>query len=107
MSITGGGISSLIENVAQVQEDTTAIKAKGVVKSVQRGVVDTPPSQINTWVDVASISPIDLEKSVLIFSLVRTASGSSNVRFSLTQNTIQANGSHGVPAFAWQVVEFY
>lgn len=34
-----GGINSLIENLEQVQEDTTAIKAKGVVKSVQRGTV--------------------------------------------------------------------
>ena len=92
-SITGGGILEL--------------KGKGVVKSVQRGAVDNTPGQSGTWIDVVSISPIELEKSVLFINMFRTSSGATNIRFSLTHNTIQAIGSSGIPAFAWQVIEFY
>ena len=100
----GGGINSLIENLEQVQEDTTAIKAKGVVKSVQRGFCSYHAS--NTSSHTIPISAIDPDKS---FLFVIAPGYSTRFSWTLNSTSIQFNkqSTSGESDIAWEVVEFY
>lgn len=103
-----------------MQEDTTAIKAKGVVKSVQRGKATlSGPGGLgpaNKSTNIA-ISPVNLEKAIIVATIHGNPSGGSSdsagyssvvlkdeshITFTLT-----GSGNCGTVALSWQVVEFY
>lgn len=106
--------------VGGVKEDTTSIKSTvvnstilnkdSVVKSVQRGEQQVQINK-NSTVTAVEISPVSLDKSLLLVSFV---DGSDNItyRFNLTSNSIQAsigvsNLNYVTIKFCWQVIEFY
>ena len=104
-----------------MQEDTTAIKAKGIVKSVQRGnYVETKDmSAAKDVIFTIPISPIDVSKSVLsFFRLYESHLISSEQDYinsvELTPNAIEitaqmvgAGSTNGRVEASWQVIEFY
>lgn len=102
MNITGG-ISELLGNLEQVQEDTTVIKAKGVVKSVQRGVFNKPN---NETVSI-SINAVNEQKSILLgHGPIRYYDQSITYYMTLESNSVTIYGS-SKGQVSWQVIEFY
>ena len=102
----GGGITAL-------QQDTAALLAKGVVKSVQRG--NDGRGTFNNYEFVVSIpiNAVDLQKSILIHNFW-VDEGNSIESIILYESKIEVKGSvrsGSSGAFTlsgdWQVVEFY
>ena len=101
-SITGGGISSLL--------------GKGVVKSVQRGMLDRSAAGkqlTNGSTENIAISDVDVLKSALLVCIEgHAAIGSADaiVCYTLESNKIviknKTDGDAYV-AISWQVIEFY
>ena len=110
----GGGINTLLEDVAQLQDDATAIKAKGVVKSVQRGVynanVDT-----GSGVIIANISQVDTSKSVLICNIESWDSYDGDRKQlavtlqpdKIVMDVYTGSADRDMVCISWQVIEFY
>lgn len=98
-----------------MQEDTTAIKAKGVVKSVQRGVLkSTEAYRSKDVVFNIPISSVDVNKACLSCYVgasyddydVRMADASLNsTQIAVTVAVVQSELAK--PYITWQVVEFY
>lgn len=93
-----------------MQEDTTAIKAKGVVKSVQRGSVTLNTAKSRTV--KINIGQIDPTKSMVF--LIGDGSWTSSNCFSgvtLTETqlkiTIANSNVSSDGSLIWQIVEFY
>ena len=93
-----------------MQEDTTAIKAKGVVKSVQRGSVTLNTAKSRTA--KINIGQIDPAKSIVL--LIGDGSWTASNCFSnvtLTEThleiTIKNSNVSSDGSLIWQVVEFY
>ena len=77
---------------------------------MQRGVVQNyNTSAANTWEDVATISNIDPEKSLLIIDLHTMGGATNMLAFALTSNAIRVIGAGKATIFyaSWQVIEFY
>lgn len=100
--------------MAQLQEDTTAIKAKDIVKSVQRGIYS---GNVNTksGVIIANISHVDTNKSVLICDIESWDSYDGD-RKQLTvtlqsdkivMDVYSGSGDRDEVYISWQVIEFY
>lgn len=97
-----------------MQEDTTAIKAKGVVKSVQRGVLDEIMIQNAGQIYSIPISAVEPSKSLLFFSAdANDASAEEFSKLSLTSTAITLSKNVGNSRYvtyygvSWQVIEFY
>ena len=106
----GGGINSL-------KQDTAALLAKGVVKSVQRGVYQGDNLDYHDNISIP-INPVNLSKSVLsIFdsgssnSGLSNSIGASNTTYTFESNQIKINvlgtKTYSNPVIFWQVIEFY
>jgi len=79
------------------------------VKSVQRGYGGFLVTGPDAWISTASISPVDLTKSVLLIFGIGEAN-ETGPKFQLTNEAILVELSKrgsGVVSFTWQVVEFY
>ena len=103
---------------------TNAINAKGCVKSIQRGTKFIDKIPIKSSISI-NISPIDPNKSLLLFDAYLSGSSTSMDRYKyMTTDLLQASivitntstkeyssssGSGDIPGFAlsYQVVEFY
>lgn len=94
----GGGITSLL--------------GKGCVKSVQRGVSDLALSA-NQWAEVATISQVNIHKSILLIDgQVFKNATSGHLIYSLGVDKIQAQSDENflnstAQKISWTVVEFY
>ena len=105
----GGGINAL-------QQDTAALLAKGVVKSVQRGYVTISARGDGTTQHI-NISAVDPNKAIVAVSSEVLNSAdvvSEAVAYSLTSTGFQIDARHtygssqNIDVFAsWQVIEFY
>ena len=105
----GGGINSL-------KQDTAALLAKGVVKSVQRGHV-TISARGDGITQHINISAVDPNKAIVAVSSEVLNSAdvvSEAVAYSLTSTGFQIDARHtygsyqNINVFAsWQVIEFY
>lgn len=105
----GGGITAL-------KQDTAALLAKGVVKSVQRGYVTISASGGGTSQHI-NISAVDPNKAIVAVSSEVLNSAdvvSEAVAYSLTSTGFQIDARHtygsyqNINVFAsWQVIEFY
>lgn len=110
LNITGGGINAL-------KQDTAALLAKGVVKSVQRGTYQGDNLDYRDNISIP-INPVNLSKSVLsIFdsgssnSGLSDSIGASNTTYTFESNQIKLNvlgtKTYSNPVLFWQVIEFY
>ena len=112
-----------IKSVIATSNDTlkNAINAKGCVKSIQRGTTFIDKLPIKSSISI-NISPIDPNKSLLLFDVYLGGADSSFYYYKyMTTNLLQTsivirneciNGSEidgNIPRFAlsYQVVEFY
>lgn len=109
----GGGIDSL-------KTDMETLKAKGAVKSVQRGmldkIIDIPSSQTQS-VEIP-ISTVNVERSLLIHSFSNRSSGTgsgSGWLYKAELSSTKITVTFGAPSSSvtprvygeWQVIEFY
>ena len=113
MSITGGGITSLQENIAAINTSLSELQSKGVVKNVQRGQVIIS-SFTDTVEKTIPISRVDLNRSILIVNIEKaepsTEHGVSEVSLNTSEISVSVFGgalNGGKVLFAWQVIEFY
>lgn len=102
-----------------MQEDTTAIKAKGVVKSVQRGTATLSSSggAVTNKTRNITISPVTISKSILVSTIHGNPSGGSSDSAGCSSVvlkdeshitfTLNGGGTCGTVALSWQVIEFY
>lgn len=104
----GGGINAL-------KQDTAALLAKGVVKSVQRGIVQGAGSNNPTTVNI-EIAAVNAGKCVILVNAITTTMASygapSVVVKELQSNRLILDISYpgvGVQymTYSWQVIEFY
>lgn len=104
----GGGITVL-------KQDTAALLAKGVVKSVQRGIVQGAGSNNPTTVNI-EIAAVNAGKCVVLVNAITTTMASygapSVVVKELQSNRLILDISYpgvGVQymTYSWQVIEFY
>lgn len=104
----GGGINAL-------QQDTAALLAKGVVKSVQRGFAQGTGSNNPTTVNI-EIAAVNAGKCVVLVNAITTTMASygapSVVVKELQSNRLILDISYpgvGVKymTYSWQVIEFY
>ena len=104
----GGGINSL-------KQDTAALLAKGVVKSVQRGIVQGAGSNNPTTVNI-EIAAVNVGKCAVLVNAITTTQASygapSVVVKELQSNRLILDISYpGVGVrymtYSWQVIEFY
>ena len=104
----GGGITAL-------QQDTAALLAKGVVKSVQRGFAKGTDNSITTTVNI-EISTVNAGKCAVLVNAITTKQasyGAPNVVVKeLQSNRLILEISYpgiGVQymTYSWQVIEFY
>lgn len=104
--------------VGGVKEDTTSIrntidtnkllKNGTIVKSVQKGVSEV--SLNSNGVTVATISPVDLEKSILIvFYMSTNSTGTYSTVYMKDNKTVfgKTTGAGITGLVSWQVIEFY
>ena len=102
----GGGITAL-------QQDTAALLAKGVVKSVQRGIYGHGSFSKYEFVVSIPINAVDPQKSILSHNF--WVDESCNIQsIILYESKIEVRGSVGSSSSGtftlsgdWQVVEFY
>ena len=86
--------------------------ANGMVKSVQRGVSDLVLNA-NQWAEVATISQVNINKSILLIDgQVFKNATSGHLIYSLSVDKIQAQSDESfinstVQKISWTVLEFY
>ena len=116
----GGGINSLKTDMTAVKADLDVLKAKGAVKSVQRGMLDQTiniPSSQTKSVEIP-ISSVNVERSILMHSFANRSSGTgsgSGWLYKAELSSTKITVTFGAPSSSvtprvygeWQVIEFY
>lgn len=106
----GGGIDTLTSKLDSAQDDLDALKAKGVVKSIQHGT--NGYNNYNYSGVSIPISAVDASKAVPIVQCDVNSDACFSEYF-LESNTslrVQSGGTSGSSRwvdFCWQVIEFY
>lgn len=108
----GGGIDSLKTDMTTVRSDIAELQAKGVVKSVQRGITEKSVDYAEQAKATIPISAVNIEKSILFVEVVFTYSGKTSTVLGTTlkNNFIEINLNVNIQSeisVSWQVIEFY
>ena len=111
-NIMGGGINSLKTDMTAVKADLDVLKAKGAVKSVQRGVTEKSVAYADPAKVTIPISQVSIEKAILLYEITFTGGGGTRnvlgaiLKESAIELTLDINIASSISA-VWQVIEFY
>lgn len=106
------GVLNECETVMGGVKNIQGTLANGMVKSVQRGVSDLVLNA-NQWAEVATISQVNINKSILLIDgQVFKNATSGHLIYSLGVDKIQAQSDENflnstAQKISWTVVEFY
>lgn len=115
-------MSSITGGISSVKNDVTALLSKGVVKSVQRGVVQWSQENGSAKETTVNFAPINPSKTIVLLQSSHGASGvrASNVaqasvaalsatsmKLKLSLYTTYTTSSYDPIYASWQIIEFY
>lgn len=103
-------LQNLLAQISSINTAIAALQSRGVVKSVQRGIITFKDSVTETT--TATIKAVDTSKAVIIGA--GTSNGNSSycgegmlVLTNATTVTAKQDGNYPVTTIPWQVIEFY